>query len=169
MSAKFLRREKALVCPVHEMILEEARTRLANVGYFSIADIIEGLHLEFMVESIRWDYIRDFLQEEERCELVPVVALFFKSPRTKDRRNSPLDLKPEKYLAMGNGKKTAGYVSVKPDEHAVLVLTRVGQRKAVADGFNKRFQTFLTALRHNASPQVRLAIKQSPRLLTNKQ
>ena len=164
MSAKYLLRRKAEACPIHKAVMGEASKQLEEMGAFSKESVIETLRFQAIEDAIRWDYIRDFLEEVEGCELVPVVSLFFKGEHTKQRKAAPIDLKPEKYLASGHGKKTAGYASVKMDAHAKLVLTRISQRKSVANGVGKAFEGYLSAVREKASTTLALSLQQTPAL-----
>jgi hypothetical protein len=155
---KFLRKEVALKCPVHTAVREKAAEYLELHGAFCRDTILSELSLEAMAESVRWDYIREFLQNDQGCELIPVSALFFKNPRSKERKESPMNIKPEKYIASGHGKRTAGYASVVPDEFAGLVLKRLDQRRGLKNGVGTAFAKFVVALQHKASLPVRDAV-----------
>jgi len=153
--SKFLRKEAARKCLIHKAVRIEAALRLEQLGAFEKSAVLEALGFDAVADAIRWDYIRDFLQEDEGCELVPVVSLFFKSPTAKERKKSPLDLMPERYIAMGFGKKTAGFASVSQDANAKLVLQRIKQRERVRNGTSEAFETFRKNVFNRASPALK--------------
>jgi hypothetical protein len=159
--SKFLRRNIALQSKIYQELQAEARNQLSLHGCFAKADVIKACGFEAVEDSIRWDYIREFLEHDEGCELVPVVSLYFMSPKTKERRENPIELKPEKYLAQGWGKKTAGFVSVKSDENAQLVVVRLLQRAASAEGAKKKVQKFQRDAQSLGSQTLQKAIGQS--------
>jgi hypothetical protein len=158
MTTKFLRREKARKCPVHTAVGEKAIDYLVKAGAFCRQTVLDELDLDSMSDSIRWDYVREFIEEDQGCELIPVSALFFKAPWSKDRKESPMDVKPEKYLASGHGKRTAGYASVTPDAHAKLVLKRLEQKRGLTNGVGRAFTGFVDALRLRGSAEVQAAL-----------
>jgi hypothetical protein len=154
MSSKFLRREAAIECPVHTLIRAKAAEFLELRGAFSREEVLEATRLQAMAESIRWDYVREFIEKEQGCELIPVSALFFKSPHSKDRKDSPIKIKPEKYLALGNGKRTAGYA-------VRLPLRRLEQRRGLTNGVGRAFTKFVDEVRAKGSAPVREALTHS--------
>ena len=76
--SKFVRRETVRKCAIHQTIMERASEDLEHSGAFNKEEILETLGLIVMADSVRWDYIREFLQEDQGCELVPVAASYFK-------------------------------------------------------------------------------------------
>lgn len=146
---KFLRREKARGCPVHQVVLEAAGTMLELHGVFSKEEVLESTKMIAMGEAIRWDYVTEWLREEQGVELVPVREAFFKR-HSKGR----LERMPEKFLAAGHGVRTAGWASVSHGPNAPLVLRRLEQRKAMANGTGKKFHEFVNSVRNHASNQV---------------
>lgn len=122
MSAKFMRKETALACPVHMKIKKLAEEGLMDVGYFEKAEILKDSNLIAMADSIRWDYIREFIEIGETghdCELIPLSQRFFVWRRTAaeikedlipSNRKKAMEIVPDKFLAGGNGKRTAGYL-----------------------------------------------------------
>lgn len=147
--SRFLRREKARVCPVHQAVLELAAEQLEIHGVFSKEDVLERSKMTAVADSIRWDYIIEWLREEQGVELVPVRDAFF-------RRHSQEKLRrmPEKFLAAGHGIRTAGWASVSHGPNAPLVIHRLEQRQAMANGTGKKFREFADSVRDHASPEV---------------
>jgi len=150
MSIKFLRKATAKKCPIHKVVLDSVQDALVEVGYFSKDEILEGLDFTAVSESIRWDYIREFIQSDLDIELVPVVSRFFKAyvkdasgnrVKTSDERK----IRPEKYLAQGNGKKTAGYCNITLDE-GTLAVRRLAQKKAMTNGVGTAYLHFVKKL-----------------------
>lgn len=138
--SKYVRREAVRACAIHQSIMDRAAEDLEHSGSFRKLDVIEALGLRVMEDSIRWDYIRDFLQEDQGCELVPVAERYFKSHQKVEEQ-----INPEKFIATGNGKKTAGFVSVIADNDH-LTVRRLKQRQALANGVGKAFRTYAEAV-----------------------
>jgi len=137
--SKWLRKEKARACPVHMQVLEASAKQLELHGVFNKDTVLSGLNLSAMTDAIRWDYIREFLQDEQGCELVPLAAAYFKRHKVTEEH-----VNPAKFLAQGHGKKTAGYAAVVPDNDH-LVVERLKCRQAMANGVGVAFQDYLVA------------------------
>jgi protein involved in sex pheromone biosynthesis len=147
--SKFLRREKARGCPVHQVVLETAGAMLELHGVFSKEEVLEDTKMAAMGDAIRWDYVIEWLRDEQGVELVPVREAFFKR-HSRER----LERMPEKFLAAGHGVRTAGWASVSHGPNAPLVVKRLEQRKAMANGTGKKFHEFVASVRNHASNQV---------------
>jgi hypothetical protein len=145
MGARFLRRETAKKCPIHAAVLQKARDDLAEKGYFSKADIIERLQFGAIDDSIRWDYIADFIREEDGTELIPMAERFFKRSNPVHRATSP-----EKFMAMGHGKKTAGYALLTVD-NGVYALKTLKVKRGMSNGVGKAFLEFAEACHKRAA------------------
>ena len=138
--SKYMRREVIRECAIHQSIMDLASEGLETNGSFRKLNVIEALGLRAVEDSIRWDYIRDFLQEDQDCELVPVAERYFKQHQLAEEHTTP-----EKFIASGNGKKTAGFVSViEGTDH--LVVRRLQQRQALANGVGKAFRNYAEAV-----------------------
>jgi len=136
---KWLRREVARKCPVHQAVLEEALIQLAEYGYFSKTDIIKDVGMVAMSESIRWDYISEFIKEDGSCELIPLARRFW------NMNPNQRIMEPEKAIAGGHGKKTAGYALVSVDGGA-LAIKRLEHKRGMANGVGKAFRKYADAL-----------------------
>ncbi len=137
--SKWLRKEKARACPVHMQVMEASAKQLELHGVFEKDAVLDDLNLAAMTDAIRWDYVREFLQDEQGCELVPLASAYFKRHKVTEEH-----VNPAKFLAQGHGKKTAGYAAVVP-EHDHLVVARLRFRKAMANGVGVAFQDYLVA------------------------
>lgn len=138
--SKFIRRETVRKCAIHQSIMEQASEDLEHTGAFDKDDILETLGLKVMEDSVRWDYIRDFIQEDQGCELVPVAASYFKRHKRDEELTSP-----ERFIASGHGKKTAGFVSVTlQNDH--LIVHRILQRQRMANGAGTKFREYAEAV-----------------------
>jgi hypothetical protein len=144
MSIKYLRKEVARECPVHMAVLETASRLLSENGYFSKEDVIEETRYAAIEDSIRWDYIVDFLTQEQGVELIPMAPRFFKRHQIQERLVSP-----EKFIAGGHGKKTAGYCSI-TQNNGVFAIKILKNRKALTNGVGKAYIAFLDACRAKA-------------------
>ena len=138
--SKWLRRGKAKACPIHMAVSDEASKQLQLHGVFEKASILDDLNLSAVSDAIRWDYIREFLQDEQGCELVPLAASYFKRHKRGEEQ-----VNPAKFIALGYGKKTMGFAAVMP-ENDHLVVARIKSRKAMANGVGAAFQGYLLAV-----------------------
>ncbi len=139
MATKYLRREVARACPVHQMVLDRAMDDLAEYGYFSKQDVVKESGMIAMVDSIRWDYLAEFIREDGRCELVPLAARFWKMKPTERL------LFPERAIAGGHGKKTAGYALVTLD-NGNLAIEQLERKRSVTNGVGQAFNKYRTEL-----------------------
>lgn len=152
MSVKYMKRETAKGCPVHQAVMDTASDELAQHGYFSKVDVLDSLSFGAMEDAIRWDYLREFLEADYGIELIPLSKKFFNgemvrlpgnSNRTRVHYDPVKD--PEKCIAMGNGKKTYGYASVEVAGGALAIKT-FERKKGMANGVGEAFKTFAEAL-----------------------
>jgi len=133
----WLRREKALECPIHAAVREEASKRLENMGVFNKDEVLDALRFSAVRDAIRWDYIREFIQEDQGCELVPLSSAYFTRHTYKEEQ-----VNPEKFLAQGHGKKTSGYAAVTlKNDH--LVIARIKYREKTKNGVDMAFKNFV--------------------------
>jgi hypothetical protein len=141
---------------MHRAIYERCEYLLADRGYFSkdeamttaIGEIVDG-HREaeewelygfanadfsYNEDSINWDGIRKLLESKAgaNTELMALAARFFKSHKAEDLQNMP-----EKFLAMGYGKRTAGF-GMFGCGGGHLALRVLKQRRRVAKGVASR-------------------------------
>ena len=138
--SRFLRKEKARVCPIHNAVYDAAAARLGHDGVFSKEEIIEALRFDAVADAIRWDYIREFLEHDQGCSLTPLAAAYFK----RHKREAEI-LNTSRYIAVGHGKKTAGYAAVTPaNDH--LVVAQVIIRKRMLNGAGEAFANYLQAI-----------------------
>jgi len=155
MSVKYLRREVARSCPIHSVVLDKCSDALADFGVFEKKDIIESLTFAAIEGAIRWDYISEFLAEDQGIELVPMAQRYFTRHPKAERA-----VAPEKFIAMGHGKKTMGYACVEL-EGGVFAIKRLQTKKAQSNGVGKAVSAFGDALlarrgRLNATNQAKL-------------
>jgi hypothetical protein len=134
---KYLRKEAAKACPIHTAVYTAALDALVMFGVFSKDDVIESLNFDAVADSIRWDYIREFIEEEQGVEMIPLAASFFSRHRVQEEH-----INPAKFLAQGYGKKTHGFAAV-TTQNDHLVIKRIEQRKAITNGVAKSFQVYL--------------------------
>ena len=147
---KWLRKTKARVCPIHQAVLQSACDELHKHGYFSKDEVLEGLGFGAVAEAIRWDYIAEFIRDEEDEEIVPLAQAFWtgtKADKAAKRQITPELRKknPGAYLAMGHGKRTAGYALVSVDDHR-LAVKHLAFKRSLANGVGTSFREFATEL-----------------------
>ena len=147
---KWLRKEKAWLCPIHQAVLEATLDELHNNGYFHKQQVLEQLSFEAMAVAIRWDYIAEFIRDDLSEEIVPLAEPFWTgtaADKAAKRTITPELRKknPGAYLAMGHGKKTAGYALVSVDDHR-LAVKHLEFRRSLANGVGTSFREFATEL-----------------------
>jgi len=134
---KWIRKETIKDCPVHTAIREEASKLLSEKGTFSKSEVITITCMKSVADAVRWDYIRELIEEDQGCELIPLASSFFNRHTASDEQKHP-----ERYMAMGHGKKTAGYAAVTlQNEH--FVVKKLEHRHAVANGVGRAFDAYL--------------------------
>jgi len=136
---KYVRKDDARKCPVHTAVLEEANNQLAEYGYFAKSDVVKDVGMIVMTDSIRWDYLAEFIKEDGKCELIPLAQRFWKMKA--DERVAH----PEQAIAMGHGKKTMGYALVSCAGGA-LAIRRLEHKRSMANGVGKAFRLFADEL-----------------------
>lgn len=158
--SKYLRKEKARACPVHMAVLDECARQLNLHGVFEKSDVLETLNLSAMVDAVRWDYVRDFLEGELGCEMVPLAAAYFKRHSKNEER-----VNPQKFIALGHGKKTTGYATV-THENDHLFVCRLETKRAMANGVGKAFEAYLEQV---SKKRAQLGIEGPPLHITSEQ
>jgi hypothetical protein len=131
----------------HSEVFRRCKVELDDKGFFSKDDVLEKTKCLDVADSIRWDILRTLLEETLEAELIPVVQTFF--PRgmasivKSHGRSETVEFSavnfPEKFIATGNGKKTAGYVMASA-KTANIVIRALEYRKSVAVGNIERFK-----------------------------
>ena len=145
MGNKYLRREKARACPIHKAVLEACGQALVDKGYFSKEDILEKLRFTAMAESIRWDYVAEWLTADDgdyAMEIIPLAPRFFNTPMKK-RIEDGLPAYG-RYVAGGHGKRTAGYASVTLDG-GKLAIKRAERFKSLKNGASTALENYVRA------------------------
>lgn len=138
--SKFLRREVARACPVHTAVLATAVDDLAKFGAFSKTDILQRLRLTAMEDSIRWDYIRGFIEAEHGETLMALAAAYFKRHKTQEE-----EVNPAKFMALGHGKKTEGFAVVS-EKNGHFVLRLLASKQTLKNGVAKAFDAYVSAV-----------------------
>jgi len=138
--SKYLRREVAAKNAVYQAILEACTKRLAEVGYFSKEEVLQDTGMEAFDDSIRWDYVVDFLRSGQGVELIPMAQRFFTRHKAADRRHAP-----QMFIATGHGKKTMGYANVTIDG-GVFAIKQLQNRKSMQNGVGKAFTNYAEKL-----------------------
>lgn len=160
MSIKYLRKEAARQCPIHTAVYENAVDSLVMFGVFCKEDIINSLNFGAVADAIRWDYIREFIEEEQKCDLVPLAQTYFNRHKRQEEK-----VNPARFIAMGFGKKTAGFAAVTPaNDH--LVIERIKQRKAISNGVSESFKEYLDRLNAKRQENNLLPVREEVVLLT---
>jgi len=128
-------------CPVHAQIKTAALKALERHGSFSMKGILRTEKIALGPGAIRWDFLRETIQELEGCTLIPVTAAYFEPHKVAEEIH-----RPDKFLAGGgHGKSAAGFASVVPqNDH--LVLAKVRRLARVALGTVHNFREDRTAI-----------------------
>lgn len=174
MESKRLRRDKARESEIYQKIKERCEEYLKKKHFFKKTWVLKDLDYEVISDSIRWDYIVEWVTESYDCELAPLAEAFFKrltkieielesqsqfpdmpQPQlvpnirllpAKITKEQMARQYPARFLASGHGKKTTGYASVEYAEGA-FHLKRLSDRKSVAKGFNDSSDKFENQLK----------------------
>lgn len=143
--SKFLRREAAVKCKIHQEVKKAAIEKLGLHGVFEKDEVLDELQYKAVTDAIRWDYIREFIQEEQGCELVPLASTYFKRhSRAQEIAN------PSRFIAGGHGKKTAGYAAVEPqNDH--LVVAKLKIKHAISKGVSIACESFTETIERKRS------------------
>ena len=105
---KWLRFEVARASEVYCKIIEDAVTKLHDVGHFAKIDVLKATGYDVFDENeIRWDYVKRIIEEDHDTELVPLASAFFKRHAREEEV-----VFPWRFIAQGYGKKTAGFAIV---------------------------------------------------------
>jgi len=136
--------EKAVkTCALHDKIKTACVDALTKVGYFAKDEVLNDLAFGTIADSVRWDLLRRFIEEDMGCELIPLAKPFFHRGEvdraTRKRppagRDDPEALQrvPQRFIAWGNGKRAFGYASIN-EANGALVIKRLEYRRNVAIG-----------------------------------
>ena len=137
----YYKRKTIRACKVHNALMEMAIDALESTGVFNKEAILQKSGYQVMADSIRWDYIRGFIETEQNCELIPLAATYFKhKDANKDVTNA------KKYITHGWGKRTHGFASVVEQDKKLLVK-RTKQRKVILNGEAETSITFANTLK----------------------
>lgn len=161
MTMQFLRKEVARACPIHTAVYERAVEALVLFGVFAKEDVIAALNFGAVADSIRWDYIREFIQDDQKTELIPLAENFFTRHKKVEER-----VNPGRFIAQGHGKKTFGYAAVTP-ENDHLVVKRIEQRKAMSNGVSDAFQAYLKKVNDKRIEHGLIPVREQTVLLTD--
>ncbi len=121
-------RAKFAACKVHQEVVGVAVEHMNTRGSFSKDEVLAETGFTGVADSIRWDYVREAIERELGVHTVPVVSRFFSK-----RPGFSKELSPEKFVASGYGKKTAGFAAVR-DETAPLAGSWLSSVAAKAEG-----------------------------------
>jgi hypothetical protein len=150
--SKYLRRGDALASKHYAAIMARAMELLAQDGRFEKRRVIEDVGLAEFEDSVRWDYLKEFIEAgrkpsgdgrligqetADKIELVGMVSRFFHRSEclfmTKDgNRHAYTYDDPQKFFAIGYGKSSAGFASVR-DLDGKLVLWKFGHLNGLKD------------------------------------
>jgi len=144
----YARREKIRLCAIHRALHQAGITRLGADGFFALDEVMEDAAFHgISTNSIRWDYLREWWQEDVGCELVPLAKEWFLSVKARKAKGiPPPEIAPQKYVAIGNGKATVGFANVTLCE-GKLAIRKFQQKVAVANGAQNavdKYQKMLT-------------------------
>lgn len=142
---RWMRKDEALNSAPYQALIKEGTALLKTQGYFSKDQVLEGSGMVTVGDSIRWDYLREFLEDASGVHLLCVSRGFFdkyvvdrKGKKVK-RNGKPLTTaehrreNPGHYLALGHGKKTFGFALMKTDG-GVLAIKVLGVKNKIANG-----------------------------------
>ncbi len=110
---------------LHAPVREKAKTALELIGVFSFEKIISDCKLKNYKKEIRWDFVEDELTDLG-FSIIPLSKEFFSRQPMKmvtdgnGNQVRQIDEKPEKFLALGRGKRKAGFITQKKAPASLL-------------------------------------------------
>jgi hypothetical protein len=126
---KYLRFAKCKECPQHIKVRDAAVELLTTIGSFSKEVVCESTGLSSFIDSIRWDYLVRMIEEEYSTELLPMSIELFRK-----KRNTDAEIHfPERYIAGGHGKRTAGY-AIASVENGHFLVHLLKRKRSIAEG-----------------------------------
>jgi len=165
MSTRYLHRSVAEKCPVHTAIKNLCIERIVKDSFFNKEEVVKAARFAAVSESIRWDYVRSFIEEDEGVALIPITSRFFKWKPTKSElnehgtivdgrlklpKNDAVIKIPEKFIAGGNGRRTAGYMKA-DSVHPTITLAKMHNRRGVRNGVSEAFDNYLIAVKNRVA------------------
>jgi len=124
--SKWLRLESARNNKVYIEIVTEALIRLTERGSFSKDGVLEATGYD-VIGDIRWDYVVRIIEEDHDTKLMAMAESYFKRHATDSEITSP-----EKYIAHGHGKRTAGYAIIRRENgHLVTHVLKIKEDRAI--------------------------------------
>jgi len=119
--------------------MKAALVDLRNKGFFCQERALHKSGMLGVGSAIRWDYLREFIQDDEDIELIPLVGAFFKlKDATQVQKGKD---NPERYIAGGDGGKTAGYAAV-IEQNKHFVITHIEQKDRALNGVRDSVKAF---------------------------
>jgi len=160
MSTKYLHRTIAQKCPIHQAVKDTAIDLIMEKSFFSKEEILEKTNFKAVESAIRWDYVREFIENDEKVELIPLTERFFKWRLTKTERdsgipsnkNEAINKVPEKFIAGGNGRRTFGYLMA-DSTYPSITIAKMATRRSHRNGVAKAFDGYLHAVKAKVSLQ----------------
>lgn len=161
--SKWLRMTQAQKSPVYIAIKDTMTDRLSVAGYFEKTEVLEATGFATVADSIRWDYLRQMIENEHHTELIPLSAQFFQKTLLIDGKRRHLGgtrrreyelLFPEKFVASGHGKRTAGFAIASQENGHFLVRVlyrKQGQARGMVKSANRTAQIASTVHLDNLS------------------
>ena len=153
---KWLRYETAKDDPLYKTIVRSAENILEALGAFSKEEALKQAGFAILDDSVfRWDYIKRMIEDKNDTELIPLASQFFSAKRDKRHSTSyPPDQFPERYLAHGYGKKTAGFCTAE-QRNGHFFLTQLKIKHEQVKGRAKAHDRLLRVGRTESIPATR--------------
>ena len=130
---------------MHNAVKEVCIKHLEARGYFCFEKILKELCIASS-DAIRWDYIRQFVEEECAVELIPMSKKFFTrvSEVQYDKEGKEITLRthPNHYIAGGRGRGTEGYANAILED-GCFAIARVKRREATVLTFKQKNQSLI--------------------------
>jgi hypothetical protein len=161
---KGMKRKDAWENPLYQALYKESLKRLKDLGVAGKEEVFdtvlakENWHAlsKILWPDTRWDYIREWLEKALHCKLIPVSNAFFSE---QARHDSPIDLKPEKHIAHGYGKATAGWITPERAEYAPVVVSSLKHRQSLVHGQNHALNEAAHDAHDNGSKELKKVLK----------
>jgi hypothetical protein len=134
----YLLYEKAKASAAYIALVATAVNSLTTKGSFSRVEVMAA-NPQYAVfeDAVNWKYVVRMIEEQEKVTLIPLAASYFKRHARIDEKSFP-----ERFAAVGYGKKTAGYaLATLQYGHFVVYLLEHKRKRAdgVAKAVNKSY------------------------------
>jgi hypothetical protein len=137
-----LRFATAQKSPIYTALAKAAIARLTEFNRCSKEQMLKDANLGVLDAdvAIHWEHVTHMVEAQMGVELMPMAASFF----AKHKKEEEVQ-KPQRYMAQGAGKRTAGWAIVTEENGHFVVRKIAYKRNQTAGAAEATNRTFLAA------------------------